>query len=1005
MTNEVKKGKEVLRRVVRRALRWCGVVIGGVLLLIILLAAALYIPAVQAFAVKQVMRIASEQTGMTIGVERVRLAFPIDLSVYGVLVAAPDTTDAARQDTIASVDEVVVGVALLPLLKGRVDVDGLTISGLRFATGGLIASAAIRGSAERLSLASHGINLLTSEVDIDDVALSGIRADIQLPDTVPEDTTGQENTWRIRIGSLSVSDADVSLHMPGEGLVLRANGGNVSVEGGALDLGAGVYKVADLDLGINELDYDATDAPYTAGAIDVNHISLSGVKLAADSISYSDAGAKARITKGVFAERNGLQLTRLTGIVETDSAALYVRNVVLNTAYSSLQADGMMSFSAFDATNPGRVSLSARAELGRGDVLPFLSGMPEAFVKAYPYQSLAVKAEASGTVRDLELHSLSIEMPTVFAASLSGGACNLLDMNSLHADVDISLKTFNTGFLTSAFLTPDMQEMINIPPGTTLSGNITVDGDTYGADLTLAEGGGTINLNASCTIPDFNFKTYADITYAASVAASSFPVNHFVKGINTSPLSLVLRADGSGGDIFESRTRLCAGAEITSLNVEGYDLDGTTAEAKIENGVAGLTLNCVNDIIRGTVAFDALLAADDLKGTLACTIDNADLRRLGVCDVALNTSLCAHVDVESDLASSHLIRGYVGDIYLKDSATLYRARDLAVDAFTRPDTTLLHLDSGDLSLLLSAQGGYEKLAALGTTLSNELLRQAERKYISQDTLLKLLPLAQFTLHSGQSNFLYGYMKRAGYAFKEINADISLSPETGINGAAEIDSLCASGMQIDTIRFTQQTSNDIFSYTFQARNGADNPQYAFNLILDGSLFATGSNLRLRLYDRRDSLGVDLALLASLEHGGIRVSLTDEAAILGYTTFALNDGNYLFMGDNGRISADLRLRAADGTGLQIFSDNANKEALQDMTLEINQLDLAPILDVIPYCPKITGTMNGDFHVIETETEFSLSSSIGVDSLVYEGIEMGNLASEFVYMPLKDGGHSLN
>ncbi len=49
-----------------------------------------------------------------------------------------------------------------------------------------------------------------------------------------------------------------------------------------------------------------------------------------------------------------------------------------------------------------------------------------------------------------------------------------------------------------------------------------------------------------------------------------------------------------------------------------------------------------------------------------------------------------------------------------------------------------------------------------------------------------------------------------------------------------------------------------------------------------------------------------------------------------------------------------------------------------------------------------MTGDFHIIQTEKELSVSSSVGVDGLIYEGSDMGNLASEFVYMPTEDGGH---
>lgn len=62
----------------------------------------------------------------------------------------------------------------------------------------------------------------------------------------------------------------------------------------------------------------------------------------------------------------------------------------------------------------------------------------------------------------------------------------------------------------------------------------------------------------------------------------------------------------------------------------------------------------------------------------------------------------------------------------------------------------------------------------------------------------------------------------------------------------------------------------------------------------------------------------------------------------------------------------------------------------------------MSVLPYLPNVSGVMNGDFHVIKTANEQSVSSVVTVDNMVYEGCKLGNLGSEFVYMPLEDGKH---
>ena len=125
------------------------------------------------------------------------------------------------------------------------------------------------------------------------------------------------------------------------------------------------------------------------------------------------------------------------------------------------------------------------------------------------------------------------------------------------------------------------------------------------------------------------------------------------------------------------------------------------------------------------------------------------------------------------------------------------------------------------------------------------------------------------------------------------------------------------------------------------------------------------------------------------------------ILGYKKFSVNKNNYVLFSDDQRISADIKLRADDGTSVQVYS-NDSTEALQDLTLGISNFELSKVMSVLPYLPNVSGVMNGDFHIIKTANEQSVSSAVTVDNMVYEGCKLGNLGSEFVYMPLEDGKH---
>ena len=173
-------------------------------------------------------------------------------------------------------------------------------------------------------------------------------------------------------------------------------------------------------------------------------------------------------------------------------------------------------------------------------------------------------------------------------------------------------------------------------------------------------------------------------------------------------------------------------------------------------------------------------------------------------------------------------------------------------------------------------------------------------------------------------------------------------------------------------------------------------------MDGELQEKGSNIKAKLYDANNKLGLDVGLAALMQDNGIKVSLTDTHPILGYKKFKANADNYLMLSDDQRVSANLLLTASGGMGVRVYSNDENEDALQDITVSLSKFNLDKVLSVIPYMPDISGIMDGDFHVIQTKEEFSVSSNLKIDNLVYEKCPMGDVGSEFVYMPKSDGSH---
>lgn len=98
----------------------------------------LYIPPVQNLLRREVTAYASKATGMQIQVERIDLRFPLNLLVRGVEVIQ-------QPDTLLSLESLNVRVQAWPLLKGKVEVDEVTLSQVAVNSANLIEGMQIKG--------------------------------------------------------------------------------------------------------------------------------------------------------------------------------------------------------------------------------------------------------------------------------------------------------------------------------------------------------------------------------------------------------------------------------------------------------------------------------------------------------------------------------------------------------------------------------------------------------------------------------------------------------------------------------------------------------------------------------------------------------------------------------------------------------------------------------------------------------------------------------------------
>ena len=284
-------------------------------LLFLLLAIILYVPPVQNFVVERVATRLSASLGMDVGIERVRLAFPLDLALHRLHAVE-------RGDTLAAVRSLRLDVRLLPLLHGEADVDGFELYGATLDTKSYISDTHIRGHIGRLAAASHGIGWTSGKIRVDFAELADADVSIALSDTAQADTTTSTTAWDIGVRRVSIANTRVRLSMPGDSMRIGARLGRAELRDGRFETGRPFYGVRSLTIADGALSYDLPHVPAAPG-LDPAHIAVSRLALRVEQASYGPGGeVNAHIRRLVLHEKSGLAVSSLSGCLRLDTTRI-----------------------------------------------------------------------------------------------------------------------------------------------------------------------------------------------------------------------------------------------------------------------------------------------------------------------------------------------------------------------------------------------------------------------------------------------------------------------------------------------------------------------------------------------------------------------------------------------------------------------------------------------------------------------------------------------------------
>lgn len=954
----------------------------------ILVGVLLYLPPVQRMAVDKATAILAESTGLRATVGQVRLYFLFDLDLQEVHLADHDG------QVLLDVEQFIVDLRFTSLLRGRIDVDGITLRQAQVDSRQLIPGVTLRGDLQRFFVDAHGIDLPHRQVTVDRALLEDVDLQVALAtDTTAADTSTTAIDWAIALQRVDLKRIRLHLSMMDDSLQVATGIRAATLLGGQIDLGAAAYRARHFCLRADSLRYDQAFVPPAAG-LDPNHLALHDVALRLDSIAFCGAplSLSARLERLTLRERCGLQLDTLQARVYLDSTLLRVPLLRMATPHSSLRVQAVADLRAVEPQPRGQLDATLTAHIGKGDVLLLVPGVSTSVARAYPTAALRLDVAVQGHLDSLRVPVARASMDRVFALDAHSNLQHLTDSLRMAADAHLTLNTYDLSCVTRMV---GGMGGLKLPP-MRLEGYLQKHGADCQADVRLREGKGLLQLLAHLNL--------GQMSYGASLRGRQLQLHHFLPTDSLFTLSFKAGAQGRGTDPFSPRTQLAAHLAVEECSYGSYDLGHTTLDAVLQRGVAHLTADCRNDLVDFGTRLDALVNRKKSDLTFSLDMRRADLYALRVTPKPLKVGMCLHVDGHTDLRSTHQLDGEINDITLVTADTIFRPKDILLNLLALPDTTFAQVRAGDFALHLDGSEGYESLLDKTTRFATATGQQLGRRWLDQDSLKTLLPRMSVQLSSGHNNPVSYYLTTLGYRFDDLDFRLSADPEVGLNGGFHLYALNAGGILLDTIRSHIFQDTTGMKMDAQVRNGPKNRQFVFDSRINAYVHSNGGGMNLRYTDEKGRTGVDLGLGAELTDSGVCASFTNIHPIVAYRRFDINKDNYIFLGNDRRVEADVDMMADDGTGLKIYS-TPNDEALQDLTLSLLHLNLGELTAVIPYAPRITGYLGGDAHLIQTTDQLSVMADLSVDDMAFEGAPLGRVGLNAVYLPNADGTHFID
>ena len=988
-------------------------------ILVILVPVLLYIPPVQDWAVGFATDKVNSATGMDIHVGRLRLKFPLRLAVddVSVLQAPGDTMLTARHASVA--------VRVLPLLRGHVDVDGLSLDSAFYQLGTPDSVMWLRAHIAKGDISATDILLKDNTINLDRADISGVDVSLRMLDdttATPVDTAAA-TPWLIRAGRITMSDVTYRMSMLPVIDSLGCRIDRAELNQATVDMGtkrifgrslhidsvaaAYIYPKVDPDAATAPTDTTVTpdsemwtitadtlrltgrEALYAErGAsplpgFDPAYIAATDIVIEVDSFYNRGTSIRVPLRTLSATERCGLPL-RADGLFTMDGTTMTASDFNISTLRSMLRFDAGMGIG--DLTSDPTLPLSLK---GNGVISPadVAQAFPDMRATLAPLGLLSLSTDIDGTAGELNVHDLVMSMPGVFRLQGNGTVDHPFDPEKIGGGIS----------LDGALATLSDRQFSFLPIHTVPALQLRADVDYHPGE---ASGNVEVTTHGGRLAADGSWSARPQ-DYDANIVLDRFPVDLFMPELGVGQVTAKATVDGRGYNPMAKNTSIDADINLKRLIYQKETYSDINLRASLHAGEATGNLVSHNPGADASLDFTAWLKGDSVRYNVQGDLRDINLQTLHLSD-SVNSG---HMQIASSGFYNVATQGM--DVTADVSSLLWRLPGMTIDpgspvrltSRSEADGSRTSLTNGDLNLLLTTPGSLMSFVNALPPAMTTLQSQIDSMRVDVPVLNNAIPRFALRADMGRSNVAAQYLESSGIKIGRLSATVANDSLLRLN--ALVNTLAMNTTRIDTIRLDAVQHGQYLVYHAAMNNRPGTFDDFAHVTLNGFAGSNRASAFLKQQNIKGDKGFNLGLNADIIDSIVTVRFVPTKPTIAYKPWTLNKDNFLSLDlATKHLDANLEL-TGDNSFVRIFTTHGGEEAVaandsvhnhyrgeqEAVKVQISRIRLQDWLAINPFAPPIKGDLSADLSFMYEKPTITGNGTVSLTDLYYGRDRVGD------------------